>query len=90
MAKKFTKKELQSKSTSELLETKRQLQSRPRKMRAGGTIKIGDVVRDMNSTWPKFQCTGVVTSISGDYVTWIDEKTGEIVTDPYYDLEIIS
>ena len=52
-------------------------------------IKVGDTVKDINSTWPKYQCTGVVTSINGEYVTWRDDKTGEIITDPYYDLEII-
>ena len=52
-------------------------------------IKIGDIVRDINRNWPKFQCTGVVTSINGDYVTWQDDKTGEMVTDHYQDLEIV-
>ena len=42
--------QLQSMSVEQLQETKRQLQSRPKSMRAGGTIKIGDVVKDMNST----------------------------------------
>ena len=31
----------------------------------------------------------MVTSIDGDYVTWVDDKTGETITDPYYDLEIV-
>jgi len=53
-------------------------------------INIGDTVRDINSTWPKYQCTGVVTSINNDYVTWRDDKTGALIIDPYYDLEIIS
>ena len=53
-------------------------------------INIGDTVRDINSTWPKYQCEGVVTSIDGDYITWMDNKTGEIVTDPSSDLKIIS
>ena len=47
---KYSDNELQNKSVGELERIKRQLQSKPRKMRAGGTIKIGDVVRDMNST----------------------------------------
>ena len=53
-------------------------------------IRIGDTVKDINSNWPKYQCTGVVTSINGNYVTWVDDNTGEIITDPYYDLEIIN
>ena len=31
----------------------------------------------------------MVTSINGDYVTWVDDKTGETITDPYYDLEMV-
>ena len=52
-------------------------------------INIGDTVRDINSTWPKYQCTGVVTSINGNNVTWRDNKTGELVTDPHNDLELL-
>ena len=60
--------------------------STQRKMRAGGSIQIGDIVKDMNSTWPKYQCTGMVISINGNNVTWIDDKTGETVTDTIQDL----
>ena len=52
-------------------------------------IKVGDTVRDINSTWPKFQCTGVVTSINGNNVTWRDDKTGALLTDPIEDLQKI-
>ena len=45
-----TRQQPESMSVEQLKEVKIQLQSRPKSMRAGGTIKIGDVVRDMNST----------------------------------------
>ena len=31
----------------------------------------------------------MVTSINGNNVTWVDDKTGELATDPHNDLEIM-
>ena len=52
-------------------------------------FNIGDTVKDINQTWPNYNCTGVVTSINGNNVTWRDNKTGELVTDPHNDLELL-
>ena len=54
------------------------------------SIRIGDIVRDMNPTWINYGCKGVVTSINGDYVTWIKDDSGEEITDHYSDLEVVT
>ena len=59
-------------------------------MAESGTIRIGDIVRDMNPTWVNYGCRGVVTSINGDYVTWSKDDTGEEVTDHHSDLEVVT
>ena len=50
-------------------------------------FNIGDTVKDINQTWPNYNCTGVVTSINGNNVTWRDSKTGNLITDVHQDLE---
>ena len=50
-------------------------------------FNIGDTVRDINHTWVNYNCTGVVTSINGNNVTWRDSKTGNLITDVHQDLE---
>ena len=52
----------------------------------GQTIQVGDIVKDMNSTWPRYQCEGVVTSTKGNMITWRDNKTGDMLQDPISDL----
>ena len=54
------------------------------------SIRIGDIVRDMNPTWINYGCKGVVTSINGDYVTWVKDDTGEELTDHHSDLEVVT
>ena len=52
-------------------------------------IRVGDNVRDINPTWPNYNCTGVVTSINGENITWRHDVNNELMTDIHGDLEIL-
>ena len=52
-------------------------------------FRIGDRVRDKNPNWPNYNCTGVVTSVNGNNITWKDNKTGKLISDIDSDLEIV-
>ena len=49
-------------------------------------IVVGDIVKDINPTWPNYGCTGVVTSVNGNNITWRHENTSELITDMRNDL----
>ena len=51
------------------------------------SISVGDRVRDTNPNWPNYDCTGVVTSVNGNMITWIHDTSNELITDNVNDLE---
>ena len=51
-------------------------------------INIGDIVVDINTTWPDFGEKGVVTSVNGINIIWRKDD-GELRKDPSYDLDIV-
>ena len=52
-------------------------------------INVGDRVRDTNPTWPNYNCTGVVTSVNGNMITWRHDVNNQLITDTHDDLEKI-
>ena len=49
-------------------------------------FKVGDRVEDINPTWPNYGCTGVVTSVNRNFITWRNDKNNQLVTDKEGDL----
>ena len=49
-------------------------------------FKVGDKVKDINPTWPNYGCTGVVTSVRGNNITWKHDGNGQLITDKSKDL----
>ena len=44
-------------------------------------FRVGDKVKDINPTWPNYNCTGVVTSVNGNMVTWRHDRNNKLITD---------
>ena len=53
-------------------------------------ISVGDRVRDIDPTWPNYGCTGVVTSVNRNMITWVHDTNKELITDNVSDLEKIT
>ena len=49
-------------------------------------FKVGDKVKDINPTWPNYGCTGVVTSVRGNNISWRHDKNKKLITDKSKDL----
>ena len=44
-------------------------------------IRVGDLVRDVEHTWPRFRQVGTVVSIKGNDIYWKSHTDGQIVKD---------
>ena len=53
-------------------------------------MRVGDRVKDINVTWPRYNQAGTVVSVKNNSITWRSDKDNQLITDHIKDMKKIS